>query len=279
VRLVWWDAPTDWVRGASGGSGASSTDYCVAIRVSAALTTLANGSIYPLLDKPITDINLGIQSGTFDAVLTEIGGTWVDETTDAADVGAGDVGLALGANTDYLYLGAANPYNGLNLLTTLGATAALAATSALYYWNGLDWSSAATVVTDAWAGTMTDSTIAGNSPFGQDGAITFAGTPADWMPDVATNVDEIAAAISGATLTVVSADTTTPLYWIKIGTTIVVNNAATAAQLFALPSTRAFMEYNAAPSSSVEADEAIYVSVVDENVTVTLSILAVVSDI
>lgn len=171
-RIVWWTQPTDWIAGGPSGSGANDSTYCVGIQVDGALTSLAGCSVYPVLDRPLANIQLGSAEQTTDAYYSYKGATWAS----TFDIDA------WGAAGDYLYVATDRKWQ--SLYVDMSANVNAVATGITFaYWNGVEWVTA----------TCTDGTAAvPGTPFAQDGWITFTApiAPIDWKKCAGSDIDE-----------------------------------------------------------------------------------------
>jgi len=265
VRVVWWDAPADWRMGGPVGSGIPEGTYAVALRVSGVLTTLDGARFYPVLDTPLADINVGEQVEVPDAQLTQVGAVYTDYT------GLGPVVLDL-STTEFWYIGFAKPFNGVYIdIDTANAVAA--STLAASYWMGTNWSGLATVVADAWAGTLTDGTFLLQT-LAQDGILSWTAHPSDW---VAVSYEDLtsAEAIAIAALGTVTDD---PLYWVRISASGAITATTETTAEYIITSAAAWTEATVYNNATDEEGE-FHIHVIDEDATTALEIRAVVVDV
>ena len=258
ARMVWWETPDAWVAGGPNGSGAVSTDYCVGIKFSGALTNLAGGSVYPVLDKPIADMNLGTSGlAAPTAVAQKLGAVYTDQT---------DIAVAWAMNafttTDYIWVGFESPQSGFAVdLTGVNANAE---TAELTYWNGQEWASCPTV---------TDGTEAGGATWAQDGTITMASIPTDWTPISATD-SNVMGANAPATVT------TDNLYWLRYTVTGPLDAAGTGVILYGVPGRNVWHQFDSMYTTYIDENDEIHIFVVNENATIAaLEINAMAADI
>ena len=252
ARIVWWTQPTDWITGGPNGSGASSSDYCVGIKFSGALTNLANCSVYPVLDRPIADVKLG--SANF-----SIGDVWSYKA--AAYINSFDID-GWGAAGDALYIGFEEKFDSLYI--DMSANVNAAATAIGYaYWNGAAWV----------AMTCTDGTAAvPGTPFAQDGWITITTprSPSDWAKCSGTDIDS-------------NLSTTDKLYWFRInrtgGGTTTAATAVTDAEFY-VPAVNTWHYFDVKNDGFVDDGERINFICMLENANVdVVEIMAIASDI
>jgi len=265
IRVVWWEAPQDWVPGGPAGSKIPPNTYAVAMRVSGVLTTLDGARFYPVLDTPIADIDMGYaaQTTVVDAIVGKVGATYTDYT-DATVI------LDLDA-TDYVYVGTSQPVGGHHWFITVANDQAV--NTQIRYWAGNDWSGVATVATDDWAGTLTDSTDGGQD-FDTTGPITWSSQPADWVKASYADLDSTAAAAFLALGTIV----TDELYWIRYSASGAMK-ATTAAILNAVTySPVAWFPFDP-KNSYVHDGNLLHVHVIDEDATGSAELIAVLADI
>ncbi len=257
-RVVWWETPDAWVAGGPTGSGANSSTYCVALKFNGVLTALAGASVYPVLDTPIADINLGSEGlAAPEAVVLKLGATYTDET-------GVDVAWALNAftTTDYIWVGFSEPQQGFAVDVT--GVNANAVTKVVTYWNGNEWVSCPTI---------TDGTEAGGATFAKDGNITMAILPIDWTAAAATDTNVLG---TSAPSTV----TTDELYWLRYTTSGAMDANATAVILYGIPGVNVWHNIEPKYMTFVDADQEVHLFVIDENTTIAgLNINAMVADI
>ena len=255
-RIVWWEKPDAWVVGAPSGSGANNDDYCVAIKFSGALTNLAGGSVYPVLDTPIADIPLGYNEWAPEAVILKLGAAYSDITASAPAT------LNSFTTTDYIWLGFSKPVSGFYVNVT--NTNSNAVTAVLTYWNGIAWAAAPAV---------TDGSINAGCTFGQDGTISMVNVPANW--------ETIAASDTNVTGTNTPATVTTDeLYWLRYTVTGAMDAAVTAELTRGTPSLNYWVEYETAEDTFIDSDDQIKVIVAEpENTIGGLTVQAVIADI
>ena len=256
ARIVWWEMPDDWVVGGPIGSGATSDDYCVAIHFSGPLTNLVAGSFYPIPDTPIADINLGtIGLAAPDAVVQKLGAVYTDRTGNA-------VAWAMNAftTTDFIWVGFSSKQTGFYIDVT--GVNANAQTAVLTYWNGIAWVACPTV---------TDGSEAGGATWAQDGTITIATVPADWVPTTATDI--LAANKPAAT-------TDEELYWLRYSVTGALDAAGTGVILRGTPGLNIWHDFEPEHLTFVGEGDKLNVLVVDENATIAnLNMKAMIADI
>ncbi len=245
-RMVWWEMPDAWVVGGPSGSLATSTDYCVAIKFSGALTNLAGCSVYPTLDKPIADVNLGTSGlAAPDAVVQKLGAVYSDKT---------DIEVAWAMNgfttTDYIWVGFSAPQTGFSVDVT-GVNANVE-TAEVTYWNGQEWADCPTI---------TDGTEAGGATWAQDGSITMANLPIDWVPAAASDTD-ILGTNAPATIS------TDELYWLRYTTTGALDANGTGIIIYGVPGLNIWHKINPAYTTYVNEDDFLHVFVIDENATI-----------
>jgi hypothetical protein len=268
IRVVWWDAPADWHPGGPAGSGVPAGAYVVAMRISGVLTALNGLRFYPMLDIPIADINVGEGVNEFDAQVTKVAALYTDET------GNQTVILDL-STTDYLFLGYAQPWNGMLLSMDAGNVNAVAASDiSLSYWNGVAWSGAAAAAAGAWGGTVTDGTEAANITLAQDGIISWSTHPSDWNAVPYTSLDATTAAAFAALGTV----TTDSLYWIRVAADDAITATTAVDAIYVIGSSAAWTDATVYNNSTDEQGE-FHVHVIDEDDTTVLEIRAVVVDV
>ena len=258
-RMVWWEKPDSWLAGGPAGSGVSSSTYCVAIKFSGVLTNLAGASVYPVLDTPIASMDLGTQSSDFApaAVIKKLGTTYTDET---------NVTVAWAMNgfttTDYIWVGFNTPQTGFAVNVT--GVNANAQTAVLTYWNGISWVACPTV---------TDGTESFGATWAQDGTITIANIPKDWVPLAATNTN-VTGTSTPATVT------TDELYWLRYTVTGVLDANGTGVIVSGVPGLNIWHEFEPKHLTFVDEGEQIHTFVLDENATIAaLNIEAMVADI
>jgi hypothetical protein len=257
-RIIWWEMPDAWIPGGPAGSGALHTDYCVAIKFSAALTTLAGCSVYPVLDKPLADINLGHSQFAPVAVVEKLGASYLDKT---------GVAVAWSMNgfttTDYLWLGFTQPVSGFYVTVT--NTNSNNVNAVVTYWNGETWASAA----------VTDASNGGAGTFAQNGAIALVTIPTDWAPAVATNTTTgFPAANTPATIS------TDELYWIRYTVDGAMDGSVTAVLTRGVPGLNYWYSYETVEMSYVDANDPIKVIIVEpENTIASLTLNAVMADL
>jgi len=251
TRMVWWTQPTDWIAGGPSGSGAATSDYCVAIKVSDALTALAGGSVYPVIDRPLAHINLGSYDYGTEHYYTYKAAAW----SYAFDIDG------WGADGDAIYISTQNKWT--SLLIDMSASVNDVATGLAYaYWNGTEWIAlTCTNGTEAPVGT----------PFAQDGWITITSPqPTDWKK---CNGTDINANISGVG----------ELYWFRIsrssGGTTKAGTAITSVESNVL-ATNVWHYFDVKNDGLVDAGEPIHVTCAFEEATIDkIEIMAIASDI
>ncbi len=255
TRMVWWEMPDAWVTGGPSGSLATSTDYCVAIKFSGALTNLAGCSVYPTLDKPIADIKLGYDEWAPEAVILKLGAVYSDETDAIATIDAFNT-------TDYIWLGFAKPVSGFYVDVT--NTNANASVLAVEYWNGLSFQNTPAV---------TDGTDNLGATLAKDGMVSLASVPTDWQKAVASNTD-ITGTNTPATIS------TEELYWLRVSVSVQLDAAVSALIDRGYPPLNYWVEYETIEQSYVDANDTIKVIVTEpENTIGGLTIQAVITDI
>jgi hypothetical protein len=265
VRVTWWESPTDWVPGGPATSGIPHNAYAIALRVSDILTNLVGGRLYPILDTPLADVNFGLKADEAEAVVA------YNDTAAAYRDYTGTLATFALAAAQYVYLGFAQPVGGVYFDVT--ATDATAETLSVAYWAGQSaasgWSGQATVALDTWAGTMTD----GSAALANDGALTWASQPSDWVKASYTELPSAVAATFAALGTV----TTDELYWLRIQASGAMDVDNTA-RFYAVIGNVAW--YSVEPKNShIAAGEKLHVHVIDEEATASTQILAVLADI
>ena len=256
TRMVWWETPDAWVAGGPKGSGAANTDYCVGIKFSGALTNLAGGSVYPVLDKPIADIKLGYDEWAPEAVILKLGAAYTDITAAApATINSFDT-------TDYIWLGFSEPVSGFYVDVT--NTNSNASVISLTYWDGVSFKATPAV---------TDGSINAGATFGQDGIVSMASIPSGWSPVAATN-----AGVTGTNTPVTI--TTDELYWLRVAVSVQFDNSVTVALNRGLPPLNTWIEYETVEQTYVDSNDTIkFIITEPENTIGGLTIQAVIADI
>lgn len=170
TRMVWWTQPTDWIAGGPNGAGISTSDYCVALKFSGALTNLADTSVYTVLDRPLTYFKLGSYYQGTEHFYTYKAATW----SYGFDIDG------WGAAGDAVYIATDNKWT--SLYVDMSANVNVVSTTVVFeYWNGAEWI----------AMTVTDGTdTGGNTPFAQDGWLTITSPiPVDWEPALGSDIN------------------------------------------------------------------------------------------
>lgn len=257
-RIIWWEMPDAWIPGGPAGSGALHTDYCVAIKFSAALTTLAGCSVYPVLDRPIADINLGYGEFAPTAVVLKLAAAYTNI------IAVSPAAFDNFTTTDYIWVGFTQPVSGFYV--TVSTVNTNHVDHAVTYWNGQSWISIA--ATDG-----TDNT----GTFGKSGAITLSTIPQDWVPAVATN---IAIGSGGSGTSTPATVSTASLYWIRYTVSAAMDNDVDATINRGVPGLNHWYSYETVEMSYVDANDPIKVIVVEpENIIATLTLNAVMEDL
>jgi len=259
TRMVWWEKPDDWVAGGPSGSGAPITDYCVGIKFSGALTALAGGSVYPVLDTPIADVSLGTSEWIPQAVVLNLNGTYSDITASAANTLN-----SFGTSTSYIWLGFNQKVSSFYVDVT--NTNTNASTAVVTYWNGTSFASCPTI---------TDGSINATATFGKDGAISMAAIPEDWSKATAATVVESANNVP----TTISTD---QLFWLRFATSAAFDASVTAnfAVNTGQPVVNKWYEFDTAENTFVDVNDTIKVIIAEpENNIANLTIQAVLTDI
>lgn len=268
ARIVWWEKPDAWVAGGPSGSGAASTDYCVAIKFSGALTALAGGSVYPVVDTPIADINLGVYGLPYleggvgnPTVIQKLAAAYLDKTG-VTTAWAND-GFT---TTDYLWIGSEKPFQGFAVdVDTVNDTVSAPVVT---YWNGISWVACPTI---------TDGTNAVADTFKTDGTITMATIPTDWTPSAATSISITNGGSGTSTPTTV---TDNELYWLRLTTTAQFTNPSTCFIAYLVPALNYWHYIEPKHMTFIDSDEEVHIWVVDENTTIAaLSVNAMLADI
>ena len=252
TRMVWWAKPTDWIPGGPNGSGANDSTYCVAIQFDGALTNLAGGSFYPVLDKPLANMQLGSNHFEVGQIVSFKGGLYITALADLL-TGWGGAG-------DFLYIGFPNKFDSLYVDMSANVNANASVLS-FAYWNGAEWLAVA----------ASDGTIApAGTTLGQDGWITITAPmhPSDW------------AKVSGPSINANLTDAG-EFYWFRINSNNALSaaTAATAMSNF-VPATNTWVYFPAQNEGFVEAGEPIMITcqTPEANIGAT-QIMAVASDI
>ncbi len=256
TRIVWWEKPDEWTVGGPNGSSASNDDYCVGIKFSGALTNLAGGSVYPVLDTPIADIPLGYNEWAPKAVILKLGAAYSDITNSAPAT------LNSFTTTDYIWLGFDKPVSGFYVNVT--NTNSNAVSAVLTYWNGVTWTAAPTV---------TDGSINAGCTFGQDGTISMVNIPANWEKVAATNTN-VTGTNTPATIS------TDELYWLRYTVSGAMDASVTAELTRGIPSLNYWVEYETNEQTFIDSDDQIKVIVAEpENTIGGLTVQAVIADV
>ncbi len=251
-RIVWWTQPENWLAGGPNGAGASTSDYCIALKFSGALTNLAGCSVYPTLDKPIADIKLGSANFSIADVWSYKAGSY----SNSFDIDT------WGVAGDEIYIGSEEKFDSLYIDMSANVNAAATAI-AFSYWNGAEWIIA----------TCTDGTAAvPGTPFAQDGWITITSPlhPSDWAKCSGTSIDT-------------NIDTSTELYWFKIsrigGGTTTAATAVTDAEYYN-PSINEWHYFNVKNDGFVDDGEKInFICMLEDADVDDVEIMAIASDI
>ena len=257
TRMVWWEKPDDWVAGGPVGSLAVPTDYCVGILFSGALTALAGGSVYPVLDTPIADIRLGTSEWIPKAIVMKLGTAYTDITT------SNPATLNSFTTTDYLWFGFNQKVSSVYVNVT--NTNSNASTAVVTYWNGSTFTACPTI---------TDGTESGGASFAQDGTLAMANIPENWKLATATEVVDV----NGVPSTI----TTDQLYWLRFTTSAAFDASVTAAFLVntGQPVVNRWYEYETSEQAFIDTDDVIKVIITEpENNIAGLTIQAILADI
>lgn len=259
TRTIWWEKPVDWLPGGPTNSGCVDSAYYVALKTDGALTTLAGAIPYPCLDTPLGVINLGLRSKDVDAMVSLIDTTVTDSTSATA------VLTGMDATDDYVYVASDQLFRGVAVDMDGANVNAAASILTAAYWNGRTW--VAVAITD---GTSTGTGTAAVT-LSQDGDITIANLPFDWVP---------AAASTDLGFTPPSTLSTEELYWLRFAINAGITDATAIADAWVLPPVETWYEVNAYPNSFVEAGEPFKLFVNDEDATAAgVVVKAVVMDV
>jgi len=245
TRIVWWETPDDWVAGGPTGSLALPTDYCIALQFNGVLTALAAASLYPVLDRPIADVNLGYDTWAPDSVVQKLGVTYTDQTGIA--VAWSTSGMT---TTDYIWVGFDKKASGFYV--NIDGDQLAARTMVLTYWNGKVWSSV--------TATATDGTADAGATLGQDGTISLVTVPVDWTPAAAT--DTTGGFPGASTPTTVTTD---ELYWLRYSVSGALDANGTCVILRGAPSVNTWTHFEPEQMTFVDANEELHMNVTDEN--------------
>jgi len=232
-----------------------STDYCIALQFDGVLTALAAGSLYPVLDRPIADVNLGYDTWAPDAVVQKLGVTYTDRTGGA--VAWSTSGMT---TTDYIWVGFDKKASGFYVDIT-GVQAA-ARTMVLTYWNGKAWSSV--------TATATDGTANGGATLAKDGTVSLVTVPVDWTPAAATDTT------TGFPGTSTPATVTTDeLYWLRYSVSAALDANGTCVIVRGAPSVNTWTHFEPEQMTFVDADEYLHMNVTDEDSTIAATTINV----
>ncbi len=259
TRTIWWEKPVDWCPGGPVNSGCVDSAYYVALRTNGPLTALAGGIPYPCLDTPLSVIRLGLRSKNIDALVSLIDTVVTDSTGDTA------VLTGMDATDDYIYVASDQLFRGVAIDMDGANVNAEPSTLTAEYWNGRTWANVA--ITD---GTNTG-TGALAATLSQDGDITIANLPFDWVPVEASTDLGFAppATLAGG-----------KLYWLRFSIDADITDATAIAGAWPIPPIETWIEFNAYPNSFVEAGDPIKLFVNDEDNTADgLTIKAIVMDV
>ena len=254
-RICWWETPDDWVAGGPAGSGAAVTNYCIGLYFNDALASLEGASFYPVLDRPIADVNLGYDTWAPTAVVQKLGATYTNRT--AISVPWSTSGMA---TDDYIWVGFTRKARGF--VVTITGQQHAARTMVLTYWNGKEWSSV--------TATATDGTSNAGDTLGQTGTISLATIPVDWTPTVATNT---ATGFPGASTP--ATVSTASLYWLRYTVNNTLDANGTCVIVTGAPATSDWANFEPQQMTFVDADEELHINVVDENATIAATTINV----
>lgn len=266
-RIVWWSKPGSWRPGLPGMSG--SDKYYVALILDGPLTGLDGMYIHLVDDKPLADVDLSEYRLPASFVATSIGGIWSDITNDMVDSGSTSP-LSLSGATDHIYVAYTQPFGGCRF--EMGTSNTLASASFAQYWNGVRWSSQASIATDKWAGQYDDITMnPASATLNIDGDIYWRESPIDWLPAVASEVAGLAS--SGLALP------SEELFWVRFGVSSNLSGTTSLSTLHVQQIGRRYFPFPSIANSFVEAEEAINAIFIDSDPLASFELQAVISDI